>query len=329
MRPISRHRRAFHPVARRRATRPRLSAAMLVAALAGGLGLALAIPALLPGPAPMVEVATAEELADLFAAQGYDCDLPGAKAVAVPRILLAAVPADLDATATPAERKDLFLRLMLPLVLTVNEEIAGDRAQLVALAGLRDAGEDFSGEQADWLAALGRRYGIAAGAPDAAELDADAPDAEELVAELLRRVDIVPPSLAIAQAALESGWGTSRLAREGNALFGERTWSAAGLEPLAREAGTRHRARSFARLLDAVAAYMRNLNTHDAYGEFRRVRAGLRADGALPAGVALVGQLARYSELGDAYIKAVRGLIRSNRLQGLDRAALLPQPGSI
>lgn len=136
----------------------------------------------------------------------------------------------------------------------------------------------------------------------------------------------VPASVSLAQAALESGWGTSRLAREGNALFGERTWTEAGLEPLRPLPGARHRARSFDGLLDAVRAYALNLNSHPAYDGFRRARAAARSAGGPPDGAALARHLTRYSELGAAYTGALRRLIRANRLDRLDRAAL--QPGA-
>lgn len=289
---------------------------MLAAALAAGaLGVALmASPLQRVVEVPMVRVADAGELTELFKTRGYVADLRASKPVEVPRILLASLPSDLDAMAVPAERKALFLRVVLPLVLTVNEEIAADRAQLLALDMALDAGAAPTPEQSDWLATLADHYGVTL----SGALPAD-------IAELLRRVDIVPPSLAVAQAALESGWGTSRLAREGNALFGERTWREAGLEPLAPEQGATHRARSFARLLDAVAAYVGNLNTHPAYAEFRQARAASRDAGEVPAGILLVRHLTRYSELGAAYTKAVRGLIRANDLEALDRAELLAE----
>jgi len=294
-----------------RAARSFLAAAALAA---GVIGVALTASPLQRAQAPMVRVANAGELSELFKTSGYVADLATSKPVAVPRILLATLPPDLDAMAAPAERKALFLRAVLPLVLTVNEEIAADRAQLLALELVLDAGAAPTPEQSGWLATLAGHYGVTL----TGALPAD-------IGELLRRVDVVPPSLAIAQAALESGWGTSRLAREGNALFGERTWRHAGLEPLAPEEGATHRARSFARLLDAVAAYVGNLNTHPAYAEFRLARAASRDAGEPPAGILLVRHLARYSELGAAYTKAVRGLIRSNDLEALDRAELLAE----
>lgn len=264
--------------------------------------------------APPIEVATAGELARLFDSRGYAEVSPGKTAAPVPRLLLATLPGDLGAMKLPAERKALFLRLMLPLVLAANEEIAGDRAQLVALADRLAAGASPGAEQAGWLAALARRYRVVPNGRPAKD-----------VAELLRRVDAVPPSLAIAQAALESGWGTSRLARQGNALFGERTWTAAGLAPLQPIPGERHRARSFERLLDAVRAYALNLNSHPAYAEFRRARAQSRADGAAPGGASLARYLTRYSELGSGYTRALRDLIRANRLERLDGAVLQPE----
>ena len=315
---------SFPPsVLRRLAPSRAVRSYVVIGALAvGALGVTLMSSPLQRGQAPMIQVANAGELTELFKTRGYVADLGAAKPVAVPRILLAALPPDLDAMAVPAERKALFLRALLPLVLTVNEEIAADRAQLLALEMQLAAGAAATPEQTDWLAALARSYGVApsdAFPADIAEL------LPELLPELLRRVDMVPPSLAVAQAALESGWGTSRLAREGNALFGERTWTRAGLEPLAPEAGASHRARSFARLLDAVAAYVGNLNTHPAYAEFRQARASARDAGEVPAGATLVRHLTRYSELGTEYTKAVRGLIRANGLETLDRAELLAE----
>ena len=276
----------------------------------------------------MLKVAHAGELAELYAARGYSAPVAVGEGYAVPRILLATLPGDLDATE-PAERKALFLRAMLPLVLTANEEIAADRAQLQALADQVEAGLPLSGEQGYWLAAVAKRYGVDIDAllarPD--DLAAALP---RVLPELMRRVDVVPPSLAVAQAALESGWGTSRFAREGNALFGERTWSPdAGLEPLRREAGSRHRVRGFEQLLDAVAAYMVNLNTHRAYAEFRDARAALRAQDAPLDGLALAPHLVRYSERGTGYTKAVRQLIRTNDLQALDQAELKPVTNAI
>ncbi len=254
---------------------------------------------------------------DAFDARAVTARHAAREGTAVPRVFAAAMPGDL-ADVSPAERKQRFLSLLLPLVLAVNEEIAGDRAQLLALKVHLDGGARPSGEQADWLTALARHYEV----PLTTDWEAD-------IEDLLQRVDQVPPSLALAQAALESGWGTSRFALEGNALFGERTWGEGGLTEIGAAEGTRHRARSFDRLLDGVAAYMQNLNSHPAYAEFRQARAELRSAGEQPTGSELIGHLTRYSERGNAYTRMVRDLIKANRLGNFDGAILMAESGSI
>ena len=141
---------------------------------------------------------------------------------------------------------------------------------------------------------------------------------------LLKRVDIVPPSLAIAQAAEESGWGTSRFAREGNALFGQRAYKASkkGIVPKERPDGTNFRVRAFDHLIDGVKAYVHNLNSHFAYEDFRDLRATLRAETGHIDGYALAGSLLRYSERGEDYINTIRVIMRVNSLQVFDSAKL-------
>jgi Bax protein len=270
-----------------------------IVAAAGGWSSALSYPA-------------AEHAApgDSFDSRAYSANLAAKEGRAVPRVLAASMPGDL-ADASPTERKQRFVELVLPLILAVNEEIAADRAQLVALGVHVVDGEAVTPEQADWLSAVARHYEV----PLTGDAAAD-------IADLLNRVDAVPPSLALAQAALESGWGTSRFALEGNALFGERTWGKGGLMEIGAGEETAHRARSFDRLLDGVTAYMQNLNSHPAYAEFRRARAELRDEGQLPTGVALVAHLTSYSERGNAYVRAVRNLIRANDFGAHDGAIL-------
>jgi Bax protein len=140
---------------------------------------------------------------------------------------------------------------------------------------------------------------------------------------LLDRVDVVPPSMALAQAAEESGWGTSRFAREGNAIFGQWTFSEIGdLVPHKRDAGKKHRIRSFSSLLNSVRAYVYNLNGHLAYREFRSLRAQMRAGGKTLEGVVLIGKLLGYSQKGQKYVDVIREIIRFNKLQQLDGARL-------
>jgi Bax protein len=140
---------------------------------------------------------------------------------------------------------------------------------------------------------------------------------------MIRRADIIPPSLALAQAAEESGWGTSRFALEGNALFGQWTFAVKGaLVPKNRDAGKAHRVRAFTSLLDAVRAYVRNLNTHKAYRHFRRERQALRQADRQLAGTVLARTLSSYSERGNKYVRTIQSIITGNQLQNLDKARL-------
>ena len=137
------------------------------------------------------------------------------------------------------------------------------------------------------------------------------------------RLDIVPPSLALAQSAEESGWGTSRFGREGNALFG--MWTTArdgGLTPLRRDQGKTHKIKAYGSLLDSVRSYVRNLNRHGAYRQFRRARALMRRAGAPVDGAVLAGELTAYSQRGEDYVRAIRTIIEANGLRRLDDARL-------
>lgn len=228
--------------------------------------------------------------------------------VEVPRILVDAMPADIAGVQSPSRRKRVFIKLMLPLALRVNEQIMAERARLTKmskkLGGL--FGKLDAGEQA-WLDEMRRRYRVKS----------------TDIAALLRRVDVVPPSLALAQAAEESGWGTSRFAREANALFGQRSFTkGTGLVPLSRDDGEVHEVVAFDRLLDSVAAYMANLNSHYAYKDFRRAREDQRRTRGHLDGYDLAGTLNRYSERGDAYVGTIKSIIEKNGLRTLDRARL-------
>ncbi|MHA1113206.1 MAG: glucosaminidase domain-containing protein [Alphaproteobacteria bacterium] len=257
-------------------------------------------------PAGVIFVGGAGKLDDTFRNFGYDLDAVRAGAGSVPRLLVASLPGDLADLPSVKARKGLFIKTLLPLVLTANEHILAERARVTALRATLAAGRRLDARAGVWLDRMFERYGTT---------DID---------ELLRRVDVIPPSLAIAQAAEESGWGTSRFAREGNAPFGQRTYRArrAGIVPRARAEGESFAVRAYDRLLDAVRAYKGNLNTHTAYSEFRRLRAALRAAGRPLDGLRLAGAMSRYSERGSDYVGAIRHIIRVNRLDQFDRARL-------
>ena len=222
----------------------------------------------------------------------------------VPRMQLANLPPDLAQLNSVKQRKQLFIKLMLPLILQANEKILADRNELLRLLNSRGP---LSREDEAWIAALADRY------------DANPSDRSDLVG----RVDVVPPSLAIAQAAEESGWGTSRFAVEANAVFGQWTFrKGAGVVPERRDPGKLHEVRSFEGLRQSVSAYMHNLNIHWAYKEFRRVRRELRNSSQALTGRSLVGTLHRYSERGFEYIETIRTIMRVNGLDAFDRARL-------
>jgi Bax protein len=231
---------------------------------------------------------------------------------AVPRLLLQRLPDGMAVLDEQGSRKLTFLRALLPLVLAANERVAQDRAYLLDLsAGLEPGTEPDAGDRRR-LKSLAQAYRV--GAP------ADIP-AIALIERLLPRVDIVPPSLALAQAAVESAWGTSRFAREGNALFGQSSWSEDGMAPLGHEVAP-YRIAAFATLADCVAAYVANLNSHPAYDGFRRLRAAQRQAGQTPDGRALAATLHAYAETGERYIRTLRAVIDDNDLGRFDRAIL-------
>ena len=228
--------------------------------------------------------------------------------VEVPRILVDTVPADIAAAKSPTHRKRVFIELMLPLALRVNEQIGAERARLTEInKKLNGFFGVLDSDEREWLDDMRGRYRV-----ETTDID-----------DLLRRVDVVPPSLALAQAAEESGWGTSRFAREANALFGQRTFTkGAGLVPSSRDDGEIHEVVPFDRLLDSVAAYMANLNSHAAYAEFRLAREHQRKTRGFLDGYDLADTLGRYSERGEAYVGTIQSIIDKNDLRMLDRARL-------
>jgi Bax protein len=137
-------------------------------------------------------------------------------------------------------------------------------------------------------------------------------------------MDIIPVSLAIAQAAKETGWGTSRFALEGNALFGQWTWSGEGIKPAKSDSNATHKIMKFKILQSSVRAYQRNLNTHSSYKQFRMARAELRDNKRILDSLILANYLDKYAETGKEYIKALKKIIEQNNLTDFDDAKLLP-----
>ncbi|RMF14965.1 MAG: hypothetical protein D6757_05415 [Alphaproteobacteria bacterium] len=243
----------------------------------------------------------------------------------VPRRFLAALPKKMGEVRDTKLRKEIFLTLVLPLVLRADELLAEDRALLLQLERKVQNGQRLQRIEGRWLDAQGRRFGIAQGLTVASPA---------WFAEMKRRLDTIPPSLALAQSAIESGWGTARFAREGNALYGQWTWkdSERGIVPLRRPPGARYRIRAFDYLIDSVRAYMLNLNRNPAYRELRARRAARRAAGRPLGGLELTPFLDQYSTRREAYTRELAALIRANRLTRFDgvklerRSPLAPPP---
>jgi len=242
-----------------------------------------------------MRVSDANELARLFHAHDYTLD-QARRGEPVPALQIDRVPGDLVNVKDGNERKALFIKTLLPIVLEANERIQADRTHLQRLYERHASNRSLSVIERMWLTEVADRYGA---------------ESTDFV-ELLRRVDVIPPSMAIAQAGVESGWGTSYAARVGNSLFGQ------------IRAGSRQVPVAFSSVGESVEGYFINLNTHFAYSGFRAERARLRAGGKEPDGYHLIGQLLRYSELGHSYISFVRGVIRENRLTDFDGAKLPP-----
>lgn len=204
-------------------------------------------------------------------------------------------------------KKQAFFDYLLPGVRNANDEVLEQRQQILAWQQAFAEGT-LSSRQRSQLEAMAEHY----------EIDPNLGTAEKLEL-LLRRVDIVPASLALAQAAKESGWGTSRFSRLGNNYFGQWCFSeGCGLVPSRRNAGASHEVRVFETVEEAVGAYIHNLNTHPPYRELREIRAELRDQGHI-SGVEVARGLSRYSERGPVYVGEIQSLIRFNDLTELDR----------
>jgi Bax protein len=260
------------------------------------------------------------QVEELFNARGYTQAAWEAGIRMVPRLIIQEVPSrwrnEVAGSLVVADKKRIFFRMLGPLILIANERIGGDRSILLELIDRYESGTTLNEAEQAWLQNLATQYKVAPSAPVSTEM----------LDTLLNRVDIIPPSLAMAQSAEESGWGTSRFADLGNALFGQWTWSG-GIEPLDKRAdkGSYGIAR-FDTPLESVEAYMRNLNTHSAYAELRKRRAEMHATHALPDGYELARSLTRYSERGEDYVHSLHAIMRVNKLQPADEAFLGPEP---
>ncbi|MFD2166450.1 glucosaminidase domain-containing protein [Thalassotalea euphylliae] len=261
-------------------------------------------------PTQIVHIKSLDDLTDLFDKYQYNSEAWTQGSRAVPRLTFDGVTErwQKGSKNLPVdEKKQVFFRLMAPLILMSNEEILAER-ELAKNAPL----------SSEPLKQLAIKYKVIEKGSQSAGLGADERS------QLLNRIDIVPPSLALAQAAEESGWATSRFTVEGNAFFGQWDFSGQGMIPKQqrKELGNYGLAR-FDTPFDSVKGYMFNINTGHAYQKLRDKRAGLRQQHQAITGLGLVETLDKYSERGQAYIDGISELITYNNLEPVDEAYLV------
>ena len=212
-------------------------------------------------------------------------------------------PRDLDDLESVKLKKETFIKIVLPLIVAENEKIFADREKLKVLS-FKKFTTDI---EKQWLRQKLLEYKVKKGNLN----------------ELLIRMDIIPVSIALAQAAKESGWGTSRFALEGNAIFGQWTWNGKGIAPLNRDVNKNHKILKFPILRASVKAYQNNLNTHKSYLKFREKRSSLRKINKVISGLSLTDTLKNYAQTGSEYTKILNQIINQNGLSDFERVRLV------
>ena len=246
---------------------------------------------------------SAETINELFRDTKYDLDIVRKKKIVKP-INLSLLPSEIRNIESTKKKKSLFIKIVLPLILEENNRIKVDRKKLFKILN-KNMNSDT---EKKWLNSKFKQYGV---------LNKD-------LSTLKVRMDIVPVSLAIAQAAKESGWGTSRFAIEGNALFGQWTWSGEGIKPAGVDSEEKHKVMKFKVLKASVRAYQRNLNTHGSYKQFRSARANMRDSDEELDSLILADFLDKYAATGKEYTKIIKQIIKQNNLKDFDKVKLLP-----
>ncbi len=214
------------------------------------------------------------------------------------------LPNEIKNIGNTKKRKDMFIKIVLPLIVKENTKIRIDRKRLFTILN-KNSNTDI---EKKWLEKKYKQYGVN----------------QNDLSSLKIRMDEIPTSLAIAQAAKETGWGTSRFALKGNALFGQWTWSGEGLKPKNAEEGKDHKVMKFNSLQLSVRAYLRNLNTHSSYKNLRKARTQLRNKNKPLDSLILSKYLDKYAETGSQYVEVLQKIIQQNNLKDFDEARLLP-----
>ncbi len=247
---------------------------------------------------------SASTIEELFRENGYNLETVKKTKLVNAGNQLTKLPKELKNIESPKKRKKLFIKIVLPLIIEENLKIRFDRKKLFQILNKSNT----STIDKAWLELKFKQYGI---------------NNNDLT-KLKIRMDEIPVSLAIAQAAKETGWGSSRFAQEGNALFGQWTWSGEGIKPLEVEKGQKHKVAKFKILKASVRAYQRNLNTHSSYKEFRIERAIQRDNDQKLDSLKLVKFLEKYAETGKEYTEILKKIINQNSLTDFDDVDILP-----
>ena len=246
---------------------------------------------------------SAATIQELFRSTNYNLN-DVRKTKLVKPVSLSLLPNEIKQIENIKKRKELFIQIILPLIIKENNNIKLDRKKLFSIL---NKSKNTKSEKV-WLNSKFKQYGVVS----------------KDLSTLKIRMDEVPVSMAIAQAAKETGWGTSRFAQEGNALFGQWTWSGEGIKPSDADDDSTHKVMKFKVLQASVRAYQRNLNTHSSYENFRLARAELRDEGKKIDSMILSEYLDKYAETGKEYVRVLQQIIKQNNLTDFDDAKLLP-----
>ncbi len=247
---------------------------------------------------------SASTIEELFKDNGYNLDTVKKTKLVNAGNQLTKLPKELKNIESSKKRKKLFIKIVLPLIIEENLKIRFDRKKLFEILNKNNT----SKRDVAWLDLKFKQYGIE----------------NNDLSRLKIRMDEIPVSLALAQAAKETGWGSSRFAQEGNALFGQWTWSGEGIKPLDVEKDKKHKVAKFKILKASVRAYQRNLNTHPSYKEFRIERAIQRDNDQKLDSLKLVKFLEKYAETGKEYTEVLKKIINQNSLTDFDDVDILP-----
>ena len=248
------------------------------------------------------------KMQQLFLNSGYDLEKIRNKEIDVPRIFIQSLPDDFNMIESPKEKKDLFIKFLLPLILKKNEELKSYREKLLKIQEKIEKNTKLSDDDKKFLDYVHQEYKTETGE----------------IKDILIKLDEISVSMALGQAIQETGWGESRFLIKGNSIFAEWTWGGEGMLPRARKNGLIHRIKTFPTLYDSVDSYANNLNKTRYYAGFRKMRARLREQHKPLFGRWLMSSMVHYSTEKDRYILDVKRIIRDNNLDDFNDVKLLP-----